>query len=310
VIKFCPYCSKLHKAIENQNYCSQVGDAITDVSTNAYYFKTNNLYSGEHVSRLSIRTISDGYQYHEVNKKNIVLNKENYLIIREGEEFNSAISTNKEVEGILVAFERDDVLDYFNSYTKSNRQLLDDPFEKERVEVPLESQSVPIRNELKSLMTQLQHGILNNMQYQIYYDELFMQILQNVLRDQDELKVIVKSIDSKKSSTNEEVFRRLRNAKDYIDANLSQNLSIKKISKVATMSPYHFVRSFRKVYRKSPHQYISMQRILFAKFLLRDSDEIIDLVCKKVGFLNSSSFIRLFKSHVGCTPNSYRTSRV
>lgn len=309
MIKFCPYCSTLHKAIANQNYCSNMGDTISSVSTNAYYFKSNSLNSGEHVSRLSIRTVFDGYQYHQVNKKDLILKKDNYLLINEGEEFHSEIATQKDIEGILVAFDKEDVLSLFSALNKKEEQLLDDPFNVVSKEINLQSQSVQLKSDLKLLLNQVKYGIVHEVQYKTYFEEIFMKILKQIFNDQTQIKRSIDQLEFKKASTKQEIFQRVRKSKDHIDIHLENNLSIKDLSKVAMMSPFHYVRNFKKIYHLSPHQYLTAQRINKAKFLLRDTDSSIGDICQQVGLINSSSFTRLFKRNEGCTPHQYRSIR-
>ena len=309
MLKFCPYCSSLNKAIANQNYCSNLGDKISNVSTNAYYFKANQLYSGEHVSRLSIRTISDGYQYHKVNKQDLILKKDNYLLVNEGDEFHSEISVQKDVEGILVAFSKLDVLSLYTSVRKNDHQLLDDPFKVGSFDIPIETQSVCLSDDLKALLIQVKYGILNDLEYTTYFDEIFMKILLKISEDQLRLKSSIAELKYKKASTKHEIFRRVRIAKDFIDGHLKEDLSIKRLSNEAMMSPFHFVRSFKDIFKMSPHQYLTKQRLNKAKFLLRDTDETISTICQQVGLSNSSSFTRLFKRTEDCTPQNYRLAQ-
>lgn len=309
MIKFCPYCSALHKAIANQNYCSNMGDKLSSVSTNAYYFKSNKLNSGDHVSRLSIRTVSDGYQYHQVNKKDLILKKDNYLLINEGEEFYSEISTQRDVEGILVAFDKADVLSLFSTLNKNEQQCLDDPFHIIPQELDLESQSVDLSNELKLLLIQVKYGIVLELHHEIYFEELFMKILKRIFDDQTQIIKTIDRLEFKKASTKREIFRRVSISKDFIDGHLEDDLTIKELSKVAMMSPFHYVRSFKKLYRLSPHQYLTTERIKRSKFLLHDTENNIGDICQQVGFVNSSSFTRLFKRNEGCTPQQYRSKR-
>lgn len=285
-----------------------MGDTISKVSTNAYYFKANKLYSGEHVSRLSIRTISDGYQYHQVNKQDLILKKNNYLLISEGEEFHSEISVQNDVEGTLVAFAKSDVLNLQSSIAKNEQQLLDDPFENEINEIPLESQSVNLSNELKLLLTQIKYGILNDLQYTMYYEEIFMNILKKIFDDQSLIKKSIDQLACKKTTTKKEIFKRLRKSKDHIDSHLKEDLTIKDLSQIATMSPFHYVRSFKNIYKLTPHQYLTKQRLDKAKFLLRDTNDTIGDICQQVGLANSSSFTRLFKREERLTPQDYRLS--
>jgi len=283
-----------------------MGDTISSVSTNAYYFKTNKLHSGEHVSRLSIRTISDGYQYHKVNNKELILKKDNYLLINEGEEFHSEISVRKDIEGILVAFDKADVWSLYNSLTKKERYLVDNPFENNGGDIPVESQSVELSKQLQSLLRKVKNGILKESENSIYFEEIFMKILKKIFEDQNKLEKSIAQLACKKSSTKKEIFKRIRNSKDYIDGNLKEDLSLKVLSRIAMLSPFHYLRNFKKLYKVSPHQYLTAQRLDKAKFLLRDTDNTIGDICQQVGFVNSSSFTRLFSRHEGFTPHYYK----
>jgi len=283
-----------------------MGDTISNVSTNAYYFKTNKLYSGDHVSRLSIRTISDGYQYHQVNNQDLILNKDNYLIINEGEEFHSEISVKKDVEGTLVAFANADVQSLYTALKTNEQKLLDDPFKIDKEDIPLESQSVTLSNQLKLLLIQIKYGILTELKCNVFFEEIFMKILIKILEDQSNLKTSIEQLAYKKASTRKEIYRRVRRAKNFMDGHIKENITIKELSQEATMSPFHFIRSFKKIYNISPHQYLTRQRLDMAKFLLRDSENTVGNICQQVGLMNSSSFTRLFKRSEGCTPHNYR----
>ena len=64
---------------------------------------------------------------------------------------------------------------------------------------------------------------------------------------------------------------KLREIKEYIDANLDRNLKIIELAKIAQISPYHFIRLFRKSLNQTPYQYILQRRIEKGKYLLQHS---------------------------------------
>ena len=76
----CPYCSRLMQAIPKSNYCSNLGDDITKVRSNAFYFRANSMDSGEHISRLSIRCVCDGYQRVLLGEDEVILDPSKYLV--------------------------------------------------------------------------------------------------------------------------------------------------------------------------------------------------------------------------------------
>ena len=306
----CTYCNSLHRAIEGYNYCSMKGDSMSGVGTNAYYFKTNNLYSGEHISRMSIRTISDGYQIHQVGNKDHVLDKNRYLVINEGEEFQSQLSTNAPLEGLLVAFDKKDMLSCSSYLNNSDEKLLDDPYDSNSREITIETQSLELQDAMKELLESLKYGIVNKEVNQLYYEQEFQSVLKQIYRDHGNVERRVQGIKARRNSTKQEIFKRIRTAREYIDANLQKDLSLKDISEVATMSTFHFVRSFGDFYFISPHQYLVKKRMEKAKFLLVDSDMTAEQIAVDTGFENKTSFGRLFKQKTTFTPIEYRKLHV
>jgi AraC-like DNA-binding protein len=99
-------------------------------------------------------------------------------------------------------------------------------------------------------------------------------------------------------------YRRLVQSKLYIDKHYTENIELLCIAGEACYSKFHFIRKFRKVYGKTPHQYLMFVRIENAKRLLA-SGMPVAAVCNAIGFEELSSFSRLFKARVGMNPLSY-----
>jgi AraC-like DNA-binding protein len=98
--------------------------------------------------------------------------------------------------------------------------------------------------------------------------------------------------------------RRVVQAKLFIDKHYADNLDLNNISDEACFSKFHFIRLFRKIYGKTPHQYLITVRIEHAKILLR-TDIPVSEVCYGVGFESASSFSGLFRRFTGLSPSTY-----
>jgi AraC family transcriptional regulator len=98
----------------------------------------------------------------------------------------------------------------------------------------------------------------------------------------------------------------LRQILDYIRSNLSQDLSIADLAQVAGMSPYYFMRMFKKSMHVTPRQYIIQMRIDRAKELLRSRELSIVDIALQCGFTNQSHFTNLFRQLTEITPKAYR----
>jgi AraC-like DNA-binding protein len=100
------------------------------------------------------------------------------------------------------------------------------------------------------------------------------------------------------------LYRRIVQAKLFIDKSFSENIDLNNIADEAYFSKYHFIRQFKKVYGKTPHRYLTTVRIEKAMQLLRTDVPVSD-VCFMVGFESLSSFSGLFKRLVGVSPSAY-----
>jgi AraC family transcriptional regulator len=108
------------------------------------------------------------------------------------------------------------------------------------------------------------------------------------------------------SYTNGLFVAKLTLIKDYINTHLDLDLKLTELSSIAQISPYHFLRLFKKSLGITPHQYILQQRIDRAKYLLKSSNLDISEIAFRVGFCDSSHLTRCFKSILGKTPSQWR----
>lgn len=99
---------------------------------------------------------------------------------------------------------------------------------------------------------------------------------------------------------------KLRRVKEFINANLEDDLSLAEIAEVADLSQYHFARSFRKTTGQTPQQYLMQQRIERAKELLAKNDLPIVEISLQTGFKNQSHFTTLFRKFTKLTPKLWR----
>jgi AraC family transcriptional regulator len=96
----------------------------------------------------------------------------------------------------------------------------------------------------------------------------------------------------------------------FIERNLSERLSLPEIARAHDLSPYHFVRVFKRWVGLAPHQYVMRRRLERGKELLEDTDLPIAEIALTVGCANQSHFSALFRRVTGMTPMTYRQSKI
>lgn len=94
-------------------------------------------------------------------------------------------------------------------------------------------------------------------------------------------------------------------AKEFIQDNLTMDITLDDIAQEVDVSKYHFLRLFKKHTYFSPHVYLMFKRLEQAKKLLQQGKNIVDVVYS-CGFSDQSHLNKHFKSYVGLTPKVYQ----
>jgi len=94
---------------------------------------------------------------------------------------------------------------------------------------------------------------------------------------------------------------------DYIDGNLTKELTLASIANALSLDKYYLSHLFKSETESSIFQYILIKRIALAKELLL-SGHTVSEACHLSGFNDYSNFIRTFKQNTGCTPGQFKKS--
>jgi AraC family transcriptional regulator len=84
--------------------------------------------------------------------------------------------------------------------------------------------------------------------------------------------------------------------------------SLVTLAESVDVHPVHLAREFRRFYRCTIGDYIRQSRIEFACHQISTSNASLSDIALAAGFFDHSHFARTFKTHMGMTPNQYRTA--
>lgn len=93
--------------------------------------------------------------------------------------------------------------------------------------------------------------------------------------------------------------------KEFLTANLDQNISLEQLSQLVNLNPHYLVRTFQKALGMPPHAYHVQVRLHKAKALLSLGMKIHD-VAFATGFTDQSHMTRHFKKAIGITPGAFQ----
>ncbi len=95
-------------------------------------------------------------------------------------------------------------------------------------------------------------------------------------------------------------------ARQFIEANAHEELSLGTVAKQARMSPFYFCKMFKKVTGVNFANYVSGVRVEKAKTLLLNANYRISEIAYEVGFQSLTHFNRVFRNIAGQSPTEYR----
>lgn len=127
-----------------------------------------------------------------------------------------------------------------------------------------------------------------------------LELKENVLKLFEELNEYVETKNKNQQN------RITKNVVEYIQENFHKDISLESVSENFFISQGHINKLMRKDLDKSFKEYLDEVRMTEAKKLLTETMLPINKISEKVGYLNTNSFIRLFKRYTNVAPGEYR----
>ncbi|KAA1242672.1 AraC family transcriptional regulator [Aquimarina sp. RZ0] len=124
-------------------------------------------------------------------------------------------------------------------------------------------------------------------------------------------EIILLLLQTEESSHLNLIMRRLFSDKTFsfrkvIETNLYEPLNLQRLAAMTNNSMASFKRKFNKMYDSTPAKYITQKKLEKARSNLAFSQNSIKEICYDCGFINPSSFSRMFKNEYGCSPTEFR----
>jgi two-component system response regulator YesN len=96
-------------------------------------------------------------------------------------------------------------------------------------------------------------------------------------------------------------------ARQYINDQLFEDVSLQRISEHVNMSPTYFSKLFKLETGQSFTDFVLSAKLDKAEQMMRDGKSVTD-ISEKLGYLNLSSFTRMFKKIKGVAPSHYNST--
>jgi AraC family transcriptional regulator len=265
--------------------------------------ETRQTYRNNIRGPLSLFTNITGESTVETGSKRVRIKENFFYVSNQAQHYTLEINDLNPTQTFNIHFGEYFADQVFQSLTKSPSELLENKFE-----VPLEGMA--FHNTLHHRHTFLDR-ILRDIHSQkdpsaLWLEEKLQTLLTELLKEETKLQKTQQYLPVLKSSTRQEIFKRLLHATDFIYAYFDQDISLDDLASISCLSKFHFLRLFKIAFQKTPHQFITEVRIRRSQELLKHTTLEVKAIAKSVGFFDSSSFSRAFHQHVGVYPTHFK----
>jgi AraC-like DNA-binding protein len=229
---------------------------------------------------------------------------DNFLVLNQGQNYESYIDSDETVESFAVFFRPEYASIVLDSLTVCTEKLVDNPFPGSKLEkrVWFYERLYAKDNRIVPLLLNIRKRIAMG---ESTGEEMYF-LLECLMTTHKDVLSEIQRVNSVKSSTRSEVYRRINIAKDYIESGFGENISLGILAKAACMNKYHLLRTFKNFYGITPYQYLKQVRLNEAKRLLDETTKSVSQISAHVGFEFLSSFSQLFYNCYKLSPGAYR----
>lgn len=247
----------------------------------------------EHIELLAIPIDASSTATIRVNQRDYCLHPGDWLVIWSGELHEIKENIGKELIGLQIPIIQIQSQPDLMSYSRFYRHVHYLAFqEHEQVSEQMHwqlNQMFALRDEKKEFY---------RLEMMICFYELFMDLcrfLGNTF-----------SVDTKEQESINKNQPILRDACSYIIEHCDESLSLSMMANRYGFSTYYFSRIFKQYTGYGFVDYVTIQRINYARQLLADASQSVTEISYQIGFRSISSFNRAFRKLTGCSPREYR----
>jgi AraC family transcriptional regulator len=256
---------------------------------------------------LSLKTVLSGTAIWEAGRRTFRVDETSYLILNDRQRYTITIESQRPVQTFCLFFERGYVEDIHRATMNATGTLLDAPGAVIPGETAYFEALRPVSADVRARLKDFARSLPQ--MSRLAWDERFLEFAEMLVDDQGRAARAIAKIPAIRPSTRTELYRRLLRGRDALLSSTESRVNLKAIGREAALSPYHFHRSFQKVFGETPHRYLVRHRLSRAMGLLLERDRSVTEVCVGCGFESLPSFSSLFRAHFGVAPSQIRKIR-
>ena len=250
---------------------------------------------------LSIKAVIGGTEDYFIDGRRMTVDDDTFAIINNDRTYSSRIAAHRPVQSFSIFFDRNLPAQAWQSLACA-QTALDAPADAGPRTVEFAEKLYEHDHLVSPVLRHIRAAIDSGPVDDAWLDEQLLILLGRMLRLNYNRLRIESAVPSRRPATRKELLRRLSLGIDFMQTRYRDPLRLKDIATAAHLSPFHFLRVFKSVYRISPSNYLNRKRTTAALRLLQESHWTLNAVADHVGFGSRTSLYRHLKAHYGGVP--------
>jgi AraC family transcriptional regulator len=244
---------------------------------------------------LSIKAVIGGAEDYFIDGRRLTVDDDTFAILNNDRTYASRIEALRPVQSFSIFFDRGLPAQVWQSLSRAE-SALDGPVDAGQRSMEFAEKLYEHDDLVSPVLRHIRAAVDSGPVEDAWLDEQLLFLLGRMLRLHYKKLRVESVIPSRKAATRKELLRRLGLGVDFMQMRYRDPVRLKDIAGAAHLSPFHFLRVFKSVYRISPSEYVNRKRTIVALRLLQDSNWTMNAVADHVGFGSRTSLYRHLKA--------------
>lgn len=258
-------------------------------------------YRYEGAMPMGVRTFRGGIARYRTPSGGYAVADGCWLVLNEGEPYALEIESLTEVQSTVAFFPKGWPEIVARLHREKPELLLDEPA---AAGSPVRFIEATVENDtaVSPRLLELDHACRSKTVEDGWLEERLRDLLADLLLSQRDHRRRAERLPAARVATREELYRRLCRGRDYLGALALSAPTLSDAARAASLSPYHFQRSFKAAFGETPHEFTSERRLAHARRLLESRALPATEVAATVGYGSYSAFHAAYRRRYAEAP--------
>jgi AraC family transcriptional regulator len=259
-------------------------------------------HHAEAVMPLSVKSFTGGTAHYTTARGRYAVDEGSWLIINDQERYTIDFRSETPMQSTVVFFPPGWADTVARVHREREEQLLDEPAAA-GIPVWFLETVMPGDGEVCPRLRALDLACRGHTVSDEWLEERLRELLSVMILSQQDHRKRADRIPAARPATRAELYRRVCRGRDFLGAEALTAPGLAEAARAASLSVFHFQRSFKAAFGETPHQFTTERRLAHARRLLETTDTAATEVAATVGYESYGAFHAAYRRRYAQTPS-------